>query len=318
MTTYIIRRLIQAIIVVFLVTLIIFFLMRLVPGDPIVLLVGADELAVLSDQEVDMLRHDYGLDRPVVVQYVTWLSGVVRGDLGDSLHSKAPVSKFIVQSLPITLYLGIIASIISVILGISSGAISSIRRATLMDTGITIFANLGITVPIFWLGFLLMYVFGLRLGVLPIYGYTSPFENLSLSLKQAIMPVVCLAAFGIGAAARQTRSSMLEVIKQDYIRTAWSKGLRERQVIMKHALKNSLIPVITLTGITVRNIIGGSVLVETVFNIPGMGRLAVDAVLTHDYMMVQGVVLLLSVVVTGVNLLIDLTYGWLDPRIRYS
>jgi peptide/nickel transport system permease protein len=213
---------------------------------------------------------------------------------------------------------GLAAFILSVVLGIPAGIISAIRRGKWLDTLVTTLANLGITAPIFWVGILLIYLFGLYLEILPIYGYVSPFENLWMSIKLSILPVVCLTIFPLAGVTRQTRSAMLEVIQQDYIRTAWAKGLSERVVIVRHALKNSLIPVVTLMTMSIRAIFGGQVLVETVFNIPGMGQLAVDAMLTNDYAVVQGAVLVITLVVTLTNLMIDLSYGWLDPRTRHE
>jgi peptide/nickel transport system permease protein len=179
-------------------------------------------------------------------------------------------------------------------------------------------SNIGITIPIFWLGIILIYVFAVKLDLLPVCGYISPFQDFWMSIRMIIMPVVCLAVFTIGAVARQTRSSLLEVTRQDYIRTAWSKGLSERLVVFRHILKNGFIPVVTLAGMQLSNILGGEVLIEQVFNIPGMGRLAVDAIMSLDYAVIQGVVLLITIMVVLVNLLVDISYGWLDPRIRYS
>ncbi len=292
--------------------------MRLLPGDPILMLVTADELEEISDQEIEALRKEYGLDKPLVMQYVDWITKAVRGDLGKSIIHGSPVIDDLVERLPRTLYLGLIAFVISVVIGIPMGVISAVRRGKWLDSFVTIIANIGITIPVFWLGVLLIYLFALYLKILPVQGYTSPFNDFVLSTKQLVQPVFCLSVFAIASAARQTRSSMLEVMGQDYIRTAWSKGLRERLIISRHALKNALIPVVTLQGMMIRNIFGGSVLIETVYNIPGMGRLAVDAVMAQDYAIVQGVSLIIVIVVLLANLLVDLSYGWLDPRIRYA
>jgi len=318
MTTYIIRRLIQAVIVLVLVTAFVFFAMRLLPGDPIRMLVSRNMEQKYSEEEVQALRHQYGLDRPLIVQYGDWLSDVVRGDLGVSILERVPVTEQIARRTPITLHLGVLAFIISIIIGIPAGVISAVRRGKWIDTVITTLANLGITVPVFWLGVILMYFFGLYLGWLPIMGYTSPFEDFWLSTKQLVMPVICLALFGIAGNARQTRSAMLEVMGQDYIRTAWSKGLRERVIIMRHSIKNGIIPVVTLFGAGIGQILGGSVLIETVFAIPGMGRLALTAVTNQDYTYVQAIILIIAVMTLLANLLVDLSYGWLDPRIRYG
>jgi len=318
MTTYIIRRLIQAVIVLVLVTAFVFFAMRLLPGDPIRMLVSRNMEQKYSEEEVQALRHQYGLDRPLIVQYGDWLSDVVRGDLGVSILERVPVTEQIARRTPITLHLGVLAFIISIIIGIPAGVISAVRRGKWIDTVITTLSNLGITVPVFWLGVILMYFFGLYLGWLPIMGYTSPFEDFWLSTKQLVMPVICLALFGIAGNARQTRSAMLEVMGQDYIRTAWSKGLRERVIIMRHSIKNGIIPVVTLFGAGIGQILGGSVLIETVFAIPGMGRLALTAVTNQDYTYVQAIILIIAVMTLLANLLVDLSYGWLDPRIRYG
>jgi peptide/nickel transport system permease protein len=318
MSTYIIRRLIQSVVVLLIISMIVFFSMRLLPGDPILMLVTADELEDISDQEIEALRKEYGLDKPLIVQYVNWITKAMRGDLGKSIIHGSPVVDDLVERLPKTLYLGLIAFIISIIIGIPMGVISAVRRGKWLDSFVTVMANVGITIPVFWLGVLLIYFFALFLKILPVQGYTSPFDDFWLSTRQLAMPVFCLSIFPIASAARQTRSSMLEVMGQDFIRTAWSKGLRERLIIFRHALKNALIPVVTLQGMLIRNIFGGQVLIETVFNIPGMGRLAVNAVLSQDYAVVQGVSLLIVIVVLIANLLVDLSYGWLDPRIRYT
>jgi len=318
MTTYILRRLIQSLFVLLIVTMIVFLAMRLLPGDPILMMVTADALKETSEEQIAALRHEFGLDKPLFVQYANWLSGAVRGDLGKSILHSDSVTAEIVRRIPITFHLGAVAFVMSILIGIPAGIISAVRRGRWLDTGVTLLANLGITVPIFWLGILLVYLFALYLRWLPTFGYTSPFDNFWLSTRQVLMPIFCLSVFAIASGTRQTRSSMLEVIQQDYIRTAWSKGLKERAVIFRHALKNALIPVVTLNGMTVSNIFGGSVLIETVFNIPGMGRLAVDGVVSQDYAIVQGVILVVATAVMLANLVVDLSYGWLDPRIRYG
>jgi peptide/nickel transport system permease protein len=183
---------------------------------------------------------------------------------------------------------------------------------------VTLLAKIGVTVPSFWLGIILIYLFGLQLGWFPIQGYTSPFDDFWLSTRKLVMPVFCLAIGAMGSTARQTRSSMLEVVRQDYVRTAWAKGLSERTIIRRHVLKNGIIPVVTLLGLTISRVIGGSTLIETVFNIPGMGRLLVNALFNQDYPVAQGITLLFCVVVTVVNLVVDISYGWLDPRIRLT
>ncbi len=319
MTAYIIRRLFQGVIVLFLMTLIVFFAMRLLPGDPLTIFMGQQASSgAMSDVQLESMRHYYGLDKPILVQYIDWFGGIFRGNLGTSIYYHQNVGKLLAQRLPITLYLGLLAFVFSNVFGVLLGVLAGIRRGTWIDAVSTTIANLGITIPVFWLGILLMYVFGLKFGWLPIYGYTSPFTNFWESTRQAVMPVFCLAITGLAYIARQTRSAMLEVIRQDYIRTAWSKGLRERTVIMKHALKNSIIPVITLMGIGLGLIFGGAVLVETVFAIPGMGRLLVTSVFSQDYVVVQSGTLVIAALIILVNLIVDISYGWFDPRIRYA
>jgi peptide/nickel transport system permease protein len=317
-TTYIIRRLIQAIIVLLLVTVMLFMAMRLLPGDPIYMIMTSGEMNQVSTEQIEEVRHKFGLDRPLAMQYLDWLKKAGQGDLGESIVQRTPVLSEIGQTVPITLNLSILALIISLIIGIPAGVICAIRRGSWIDTIVTVLSNIGITVPVFWLGIMLIYLFALQLHWLPVQGYTSPFVDPLKNLRQIILPVFCLAIFPICSIARQTRSSMLEVMGQDYIRTAWSKGLMERAVIIRHGLRNSLIPVVTLTGMSLSNIVGGSVLVETVFNIPGMGRLAVNAVFGHDYPMVQGFIFIIAITILLVNLLVDISYGWLDPRIRYG
>jgi peptide/nickel transport system permease protein len=318
MVTFIIRRLILAVIVLIIVTVMVFLAMHLLPGDPILMVISLSTQQNYSDEQIAQLRHEAGLDKPLTVQYVNWIGKILHGDLGRSILYKTPVSKDILKRLPITLHIGLTAFILGLIIGIPVGVICAIRRGKAIDTVLTTCANIGITVPTFWLGVMMMYLFALRLGWLPLMGYTSPFTNFTLNTKQLIMPVICEALFPLAANARQARSSMLEVLRQDYVRTAWSKGLKERAVIFRHALKNGLIPIITLSGMGLSMIIGGSVIIERVFVIPGMGRLTIDSILNQDYPYVQAITLIVAAIILLINLLIDLTYGWLDPRIRYS
>ncbi len=319
MTAYTIRRLIQGIIVLFLMTLIVFFAMRLLPGDPLTIFMGQQASSgAMSEEQLESMRHFYGLDKPIVVQYLSWLGGIFKGNLGKSTYYRQDVGGLLRERFPITLHLGLTAWVVSTVVGILLGVLAGIRRGSWIDSVSTTIANFGITIPIFWLGILLIYTLGLKFKWLPIYGYTSPFEDFWMSTKQIIMPVFCIAIPGMAYTARQSRSAILEVIRQDYIRTAWSKGLRESTVIMKHALKNSLIPVITLMGIGLGLVLGGSVLVETVFAIPGIGRLLVTSVFAQDYIVVQSSTLVIAGLIILFNLIVDISYGWLDPRIRYN
>ena len=318
MIPYIIRRLILSVIILILVSALVFVAMRLLPGDPIWMILSQSQMQEITQEQIDLVRHQNGLDKPLFIQYFSWLGGVLRGDFGKSILNHVPVADEIIRRLPITLNIGLPAFILGIILGIPAGVLCAVRRGKFIDTLVTTLSNIGITIPIFWLGFLLIYVFAIKLHWLPVYGYTSPFDDLTLNIKQIILPIICLAVFPIASTSRQTRSSVLDVMKQDYIRTAWSKGLGERVVIIKHALKNSLIPVVTLSGMGLSMIIGGSVIDETVFNIPGMGRLAVQSVFSQDYPYVQGVILVVAIVVVLANLLTDIAYSYFDPRIRYN
>jgi len=319
MTTYIIRRLKQSLVVLILVTLIVFFVMRLLPGDPLLLYISQSaELEAMPPEMLDKLRHEFGLDKPIMVQYVVWLSDILKGDFGTSIFYHEKVGKLMLERFPITLHLGLLAWLTSATFGILAGLLAAVRRGKWVDKVVTPLTYIGVTIPVFWLGILLIYAFGLKLNWLPISGYTSPMDDFWLSTRQVVMPVICLAVFGIAANARQMRSSMLDVIQQDYIRTAWAKGLRERIIVIRHALKNSLIPVITLMGISIGIIFGGSVLVETVFAIPGVGRLLVSSIFGQDYVVVQAIAFVIALVVQMSNLIVDISYGFLDPRIRYS
>jgi peptide/nickel transport system permease protein len=319
MTTYIIRRLFMALITLWLVTLVVFFALRLLPGDPLIIFLGESvSSGNMTLEQLSKLRVEYGLDKPMVIQYLTWISGLLHGNLGTSIHYHENVGTLMRERFPVTLHLGIVAFCLEVTLGILLGLVAAVRRGTWIDAAATTFANLGVCAPVFWLGLLLMYFFGLKLGWLPIAGYTSPFDDFWMSTKQIVMPVICLAIFGLSFTARQMRSSMLEVTRQDYIRTAWSKGLRERTIILRHALKPSLIPVITLLGFTVGYVFGGSVVVETIFAIPGVGRLLVSSIFAQDYVVIQSGTLVIATIIVLVNLFVDISYGWIDPRIRYS
>jgi peptide/nickel transport system permease protein len=318
MITYIVRRLILAVIVLLIVTLMVFFAMRLLPGDPVLMVISFSSQQTFSDEEIALIRHQNGLDRPLITQYFDWLGKILHGDLGKSILYKVSVMDDILGRLPVTIHIGLVAYLVGIFIGIPTGVICAVRRGKPIDTVLTTLANIGITIPSFWLGIMMMYVLALKLKWLPLMGYTSPFTDFVLSTKQLIMPVICLALFGLAANARQARSSMLEVLHQDYIRTAWSKGLKERVVIFRHALKNGLIPILTLSGMGLSMIIGGSVIIEQVFVIPGMGLLTINSMFNQDYPYVQAIALIDATMILLINLAVDLSYGWLDPRIRYS
>ena len=319
MTTYIIRRLIIAVIIIIIVTLIVFFAIRLLPGDPLIIFLGNQAMqGGISEMELEKLREFYGLNDPIMVQYGNWMWGVLQGDLGKSLYYHTDVGELMGDRFPITLHLGALAFAVNIVVGILMGLAAAIRRGTWIDTVTTTLANIGVCIPVFWLAVLMMWLFGRELGWLPIAGYTSPFDDFWLNTQQIIMPVFCMAVTMMATTARLSRSSMLEVTRQDYIRTAWSKGLRERTIIIRHALKNGLIPVITLLGIGVGMVFAGSVFVETIFAIPGIGRMLVQSIFAQDYVVIQSGTLVIALIIILTNLAVDISYGWLDPRIRYG
>jgi peptide/nickel transport system permease protein len=312
---YIIRRFLISLITLFLVSLLTFFMLQLVPGgDPARAMLGLDA----TQQEVDSLRHKMYLDRPVMVQYGHWVWDLLHGNMGTSIKYNEQVNTLIGKRLPVTLNISALALIVAALIGITAGIVCATLRGSLLDQIVSVLANMGMAVPVFWLGILGIYFFGLALGWLPVQGYTSPFEDFVDSFKHLILPVFCMCLTSLAVLTRQTRSAMLEVIRQDYIRTAFAKGLRQRVIIIRHALKNAFIPIVTLLGFTLPALIAGSVLIETVFNIPGMGRLLVTAVLNKDYMIVQAGVVIIGALIVFVNLFVDISYGWIDPRIRYS
>lgn len=314
MVAYVVRRLMQAVIVLFIVSLVVFSFIHIMPGDPVIFMIGPEP----TQELIDAIRKELWLDRPLVVQYGHWLSNCIQGDFGKSIMYNEEVTSLLARRIPVTLHLGLLGFILANLLGIPAGIICAVRRGTILDSVISTMANIWLAIPSFWLGILGIYLFSLKLGLLPVQGYTSPFSDFWLNTRQLIMPVFCLAIVSVGAIARQTRSAMLEVTRQDYIRTAWAKGFTERKIIIRHALKNALIPVATLSGMQLGVLIGGTVLIETVFNIPGMGRLIASSVLSRDFTIVQACTLVISISVVLINLAVDIFYGWLDPRIRYD
>ena len=322
MINYIIRRMFYAIIIVILVSMAVFILIRLLPGDPIEIVVSASEITNAENNPdpayYEQLRSQYGLDKPIPVQYFRWFIKVIQGDFGNSIIRGYNIAKDIGTRIVVTLILGLMSFIVGNIFGPLLGIISAIRRGKWIDNLVTLIANLGITAPTFWVAIICIYFFGFKIQLFPLYGYTLPWVDLGLSLRQSIMPVFVMALGPIASTARQTRSSVLEVINQDHVRTAWAKGLQEKRIIIKHVLKNSLMPVITLQGTMIRLIFGGSPIVETIFVIPGMGQMMVSGMLSRDYPVVQAVTIILTFVVVIANLLVDLLYGWVDPRIQYE
>lgn len=314
MGRYLLKRLGISVLVVFLVSVISFTLVHMLPGDPAVLALGSEA----SDQDIETFRKEYHLDRPAGEQYVLWIRDILHGDLGDSITYSRPVVTCLAERLPRTISIGLPALVISSVFGILCGIISAIRRGKLVDNLITFLSTIGLGAPQFWLGILGVYIFGMKLELLPLSGYVAPSEDFGQYLWYGAMPILILSFGLLASVSRQTRSNMLEVINQDYIRTARANGLVEKSVVYKHALKNALIPVITTIGLQVRVVVGGSLMVEQVFNIAGIGTLIVSAINGRDYMVVQGCVFVISVFIVLVNFVIDLLYGFVDPRVRKS
>ncbi len=302
------------ILIIFLISVFTFMLVSFIPGDPVYAMLGEE----VSQEEYDRVYHELKLDQPVVTRYFSWLGGAVTGDWGQSTQFHKPTLEVLNERIPITLYFSLIAFIISIPLGILFGVISAVYRGRPADTIVTLVANITACLPQFWIALLVMYVFAMRLGWLPSYGFTWFSEDLAMGIKQSIMPLFCLALGGIATTTRQTRSSMLEVIRQDYVRTARSKGLSQKKVIFLHALKNALIPVITILGMRLGSMLAGSMFVESVFNIPGMGSLFVKAIQSRDIPVVQACVLVTALVSCIINLLTDILYAVVDPRVRYE
>jgi len=312
MLTYFVKRLAAVIPTIFFVSIIIFCLQQLLPGDPAVILAGEDQ----DPNVVAYLHQKMHLDEPLPVRYGYWVAGVLRGDLGESLRIQQPVLQLIKEKLPVTLELAALAMTIALIIGIPAGIISAVAKDSLWDYAANMVALWGLSTPNFWLGILMILLFSVSLGWLPASGYVSPFEDLRANLAAMIMPAFVLGNAIAAVLMRHTRSAMLQVLNADYVRTARAKGLNERKVVLKHALRNALTPIITLGALEFGTLLSGAVLTEQVFSIPGFGKLIVDAVFNRDYAVVQGVVLFTSTVYIVLNLLADLAYFFVNPRMR--
>jgi peptide/nickel transport system permease protein len=297
-----------------LLTLLVFSLLRLVPGDPILQILGP----YAEQQTMDEMREQLGFNQPVPEQYATWLGKVARGDLGESIISRQPVSETLKWRIPVTAQIALGAWAVSMVIGLPAGIISALNRNRWPDYSSSVLAVAGIAVPSFWLAIMLMQFFAVRLHWVPTSGFVSPTTDFWQSMKLSILPWFVAGIGGAAILMRQTRSALLEVLGQDYIRTAKAKGLAERIVIMRHAMKNAMIPVLTIIGLGVGNLLAGTVIVEFVFGIPGMGRLLIESLLSHDYPVIQGIVLVVGICVVMSTLLVDIAYGWLDPRIRFT
>lgn len=313
MFLFVLRRLMGGLPTLLLVTVLVFTLTRVLPGDPARLLLGEEATPELVAQ----IREELGLNRPILVQYADWLWGLVKGDLGRSIRGNEPVAPIIWQKLPTTLELSLFSLLVAVAIGIPAGVLAALRRNSAIDAGVTVMALSGVSIPNFFLGILLIYVFSIRLAWIPPSGYVEPWVDLQKNLLLMLMPAITLGTALAGAIARFTRNSMLEVLSQDYVRTARAKGLEGRVVVYKHALRNAAIPVVTVIGLQLGGLLGGAVVTEQVFSIPGFGRLLVDSVFNRDFPVLQAVVLISALAVFLINVLTDLLYAAIDPRIRY-
>ena len=293
-----------------------FFFLSVLPGDPVTVLISPENAATMTLEDIDRARERMGLNRPIPVQYLDWLGGTVTGDWGISTRTGEPVREALMKRAPVTLTLALLASALSLLIAIPAGIVAGINRNSWFDRLATIWALAGVAMPNIWLGLLLILLFAVRLDLLPPSGYVSLADDPIEGIKRMILPAIVLGTAESATIMRQTRSSMLEVLSQDYVRTARAKGLRNRTVVIRHALRNALIPVTTILGLRLGNILGGAVIVETIFALPGMGRLAVQGIFAQDFPVTMAFVLLVAFVVAIANLLTDITYALIDPRIQ--
>lgn len=317
MLKYIIKRVLQAIPLLLLVSIITFMIINFAPGDPVNMFINPDT----SDPvDVEMMRHNLGLDKPLPVRYAIWLGNVLQGDLGVSFLHSRPVTDLILERVPNTIQLSVVAILLSFMVSIPAGIISAVKRNSIADYSFSTFALIGISIPSFWFGLMLILLFSLKLGWLPSGGMRENFDQFVLVDRfiHIIMPAAVLALGSMASQMRYMRSSMLEVLRQDYIRTARSKGLSESLVLFKHALRNSLLPIITMLGFIIPGLVSGAVMTETIFSWPGMGRLSVEATFNRDYPVMLGVIMMSSTLVVLGSLIADILYALADPRIKYN
>ncbi|MBN9088303.1 MAG: ABC transporter permease [Reyranella sp.] len=312
MLTFLTQRLLQIIPTLIIVSMLIFGLQQLLPGDPALIMAGEER----DPKVLQEIREQYRLDQPIPVQYFYWVKGVLSGNLGESMRLKAPVGALVIEKLPVTLQLAAMALLIAICIGIPAGIVSAVKKETAWDYGANLFALWGLSTPNFWLGILLIFLFSVTLGWLPASGYVKLGENWQASLATTIMPAFVLGNALAAVLMRHTRSAMLQAMGTDYVRTARAKGLAEGRVVLKHALRNAMTPVITLLALDFGTLLSGAVLTEQIFTIPGFGKLIVDSVFNRDYAVVQGVVLVTSTIYISLNLLADIAYMLVNPRLR--
>ena len=317
MRQYAIKRIGLFIPTVLLVTIIVFVVMRLIPGDPALAILSADD-AVYTQEELAQLRAELGTDRPIVMQYAEWMAGLFRGDFGTSYWWGGPVMERLGERIPVTIELALLGIGLAVVCAVPLGVISAIKPDSPLDYGSRIFTLVGISIPTFFSGILLTILLIRAFGWLPPLGYEDIWEDPWTNLKQLMLPALALGFYDMAFIARVTRSSMMEILREDYMRTARAKGLRETVVLARHGLKNAVLPVLTISGWQFGRLFGGTVIIEKIFLIPGVGQLLIDAIYQRDFPTIQAVIVIVALSIVVVNLLVDLLYGWLDPRIRYA
>ncbi len=317
MRQYAIKRIGLFIPTVLLVTIIVFVVMRLIPGDPALAILSADD-AVYTQEELAQLRAELGTDRPIPIQYFEWISGFLRGDFGTSYWWGGPVMERLGERIPVTIELAILGILLAVVCAVPLGVISAIKPDSPLDYASRIFTLVGISIPTFFSGILLTLVLIRAFGWLPPLGYEDIWEDPWTNIKQLVLPALALGFYDMAFIARVTRSSMMEILREDYMRTARAKGLRELIVLSRHGLKNAVLPVLTISGWQFGRLFGGTVIIEKIFLIPGVGQLLIDAIYQRDFPTIQAVIVIVALSIVVVNLLVDLLYGWLDPRIRYA
>ena len=302
-----------------LVTTVVFLILRVIPGDPArLILAGEQGEGVFSEEDLANLRHELGTDRAIIVQYGDWLWGLLRGDFGLSLTYRTPITEDLAQRIPITVELGLLASLMSVVVAVPLGILSAVKLNSIPDYAARLFTFTGISIPIFVVGIVVIYLLVRIFGWIPPLSHAPLWDDPWTNLQQMFFPALSLAFLQLAFMARVTRSAMLEVLREDYIRTARAKGLREQKVIYIHALRNAFLPIVTVLGWALANVVGGTVIIERIFVVPGMGTLLIQAISQRDYAMTQAIIVLFAVTTLTVNLGIDLLYSWLDPRIRYA
>ncbi|MFT5534563.1 MAG: peptide/nickel transport system permease protein [Burkholderiaceae bacterium] len=313
MPVFILRRLLATIPVMMMVALVVFAVLRLTPGDPAAIIAGDSA----TPEQLDLIRHQMGLDRPIPMQFLLWLMQLVRGDLGSSLISGVPVLGMVTDRIGPSLSLATLTIVFTVLVAIPLGVVAAWQQGKLLDRAVMAFSVVGFSVPVFVTGYVLILVFSISLGWFPVQGYKPLADGLWPFLQRLILPTIALSTIYIALIARITRTSIIEVMNEDYIRTARAKGLKESAVLMRHALRNAAVPIVTIIGVGIALLISGVVVTESVFNLPGLGRLVVEAVLARDYPVIQGLILLFSFVYILINLIVDVLYTVFDPRIRY-